>query len=213
MLPPPIARPRIGPRYSSSMHGGGPPRRQRSRSRDRDRDCRDDRERRDDDRDRGSHSEDRVRGGRRPDARGCMPDGYQRDDCRGRACGPRSGTDDGHGCVGPPRPSVGGRQVESHTHYYDSLAFQHHVQHQSRPEAMGMRDSGARRDESPRRHAEPWELGGGLLFPLSSVTFSPFVYMHVYTCIGRSCIGRHVSYRRIRNSLGYKTPLGVRSEL
>ena len=83
-----------------------------------------------------------------------MPDFGQRDDYRdggGRAWGPRS--DNSHGYGGAPRPSAGERQVESQTRYYDSQAFRH----QSRPEAMGVRDSGARRDESPRRRAEPWE--------------------------------------------------------
>ena len=125
------------------MHGDG----QRS-----DRDRRDDRERCPDNR--GSHYEDR--GGRRPDARDRMPDRGQREDRRdgsgGWAWGPRSGTDDGRGYGGAPRPTDG-RQVESQTRYYDSQAFQH----QSRPEAMGVRNSGARRDESPRRHAEAWE--------------------------------------------------------
>jgi len=86
-----------------------------------------------------------------------MPDRSQCDDRRdssgGRACrGPRSGTDDGRGYGGAPRPTDG-RQAESQTRYYDSQAFQH----QSRPEAMGVRNSGARRDESPRRHAVAWE--------------------------------------------------------
>ena len=133
------------------MHRDGPLRRQRSGSRDRG--CRDDRECRSDGR--GSHHEDR--GGRRPGARDRMPDRSQFDDRRdgsgGRACrGPRSGNDDGRGYGGAPRPTDG-RQVEGQARYYDSQAFQH----QSRPEAMGVRDSGVRRVESPRRHAEPWE--------------------------------------------------------
>ena len=135
---------------AEGMHRDGPPRRQRSGSRDRGR--RDDRECRSDGR--GSHYEDR--GGRRPDARDRMPDRGQRDDRRdsgGWAWGPRSGTDDGRGYGGSPRPTDG-RQVESQTRYYDSQAFQH----QSRPEAMGVRDSGVRRVESPRRHAEPMSV-------------------------------------------------------
>ena len=133
------------------MHRDGSPRRQRSRSRSRDRNRRDDRERCTDSR--GPHYE--VRGGRRADARDRMPDRGQRDDrCDGSggwAWGPRSGTDDGRGYGGAPQ-STGGRQAESQTRHYDLLAS-----HQSRPEAMGMRDLGAWRVESPRRHAEAWE--------------------------------------------------------
>ena len=84
-----------------------------------------------------------------------MPDRGQRDDRRdsGRAWDPRSGNDDGRGYGGAPRPSMGGRQVGSQARYFDSQAFQH----QPRREATGMRDSGARRDEPPRGHADTWE--------------------------------------------------------
>ena len=128
--------------------GGPPPSWRRSRSRSRDRERRDDRERRGD-------RDHEARCGGRSDARGWMPDRGQRDDRRDsdRAWGPRSGTDDGRGYRGAPRPSMGGRQVESQARYFDSQAFQH----QPRREAMGMCDSGARRDEPPRGHADTWE--------------------------------------------------------
>ena len=38
---------------------------------------------------------------------------------------------------------------------------------------------------SPPSLSSPSKPGGGLLSPLSSVTFSPFVYIHVYLCIPR----------------------------
>jgi len=151
-------------------------RRQSSRSRSRDRNHRDemDRGRREDDRNRDSHDYHENR--RRPDARDRVPDRCQRDyrDRRGDddwACGPRSGTDNGRGHSGAPRPS-GGRQFETR---YDSQALQHQsrseatpsprlqfetrydsqgLQHQSRSEAMAVQavhNSGARRAEPQPR--------------------------------------------------------------
>ena len=117
------------------MHHGDPPPWRRRHGRDR----RDDLERRGDDRDHEAW----------------MPDRGQRENRRDsdRASSPRFGTDDGRGYSGAPPPSMGGRQVESQARYFDSQAFQH----QPRRGAMGMRDSGARRDEPSRGHAGAWE--------------------------------------------------------
>ena len=120
------------------MYRSGTSRRQRSRSRSRDHDLRNEMDRgRRDDRGHDYHED-----GRRPDARDQVLDRDQRDDHNRRgdgswAWGPRSSTDDGRG--GAPLPS-GGRQFETR---YDSQA----LQHQSRSEAMAVRNSDARRDE------------------------------------------------------------------
>ena len=85
-----------------------------------------DRERREGDRGRGAHYEDRDR--RRSDP-------WREDRSRGAGGWGRSGTEEGRGHGNAPLPS-GGRQVETH---YDSQAFQH----QSRSQAMAVRNSGA----------------------------------------------------------------------
>ena len=55
----------------------------------------------------------------------------------------------------------------------------------ARSSARGTRHGREGRVRGGRRKHTQRRAGGGLLFPLSSVTFSPFVYIHVYTCIRR----------------------------